>query len=200
MLKMYLENILLGAIPTLAVCQVYDMSLHSLLALVLIHENSTPKYYVGSGMILLTSYTYFSTHEHMKILFSIFLAFSLLGCGFSGDMKRFEDAYSVHLRTGSCEVEEVLLPASPAGESNCPQEDCPSNHDSTWACNCNYAPAAGYMDWVKAPAPVEAPAPAPADHHVTERRRPRVVVKLSEDGHPLPPVSSKSVKLAQMDL
>ena len=188
MLKRYLENILLTCIPVLAAFHVYDMSLHSLLAVVLIHENSSPKYYLGSGMILLSSYTYFATHEQLKILFSIFLAFSLLGCGFTEDMKRLEEAHSVNLQTGSCDLEEELLPVSPVSESSCPVEDCPAKRDLAEECNCEYRPASDYMDWMErrpaeelpSPPAEELPSPPPAEElRSREKKRPRIVAKLA---------------------
>jgi hypothetical protein len=179
MLKRYLENILLTCIPVLAAFHVYDMSLHSLLAVVLIHENSSPKYYLGSGMILLSSYTYFATHEQLKIMFSIFLTFSLLGCGFTEDMKRLEEAHSVNLQTGSCDLEEELLPASPEAE---PELELPEAEPELELelPEAEAAEADSSGNCERAPEAATPATPPPAEElRSREKKRPRIVAKLA---------------------
>ena len=157
MLKTYLENIFLASVPIFTVTHNYDMSIHSLLAVVLMHEDSIPKYYIGSGMILATTYSYFATHEHLKILFSIILAFTLMGCGFTNEMRKIESSYSSSTNTCAVDTEEELLPASPVsgctGSVNCTSKLGPGNY-----CNCEYAPSDDYMDWMN-----RRPLPPPAE-------------------------------------
>ena len=197
MLKTYLENIFLACVPIFTVTHIYDMSIHSLLAVVLMQEDSPPKYYIGSGMILATTYSYFATHEHLKILFSIILAFTLMGCGFTNEMRKIESSYSADMTTCAVdtEEEEELLPASPVsgctGSANCTSKLGPGNY-----CNCEYAPSDDYMDWMNGrpppppaeelpppaeepPPPAEEPPTPPSELRSTEKKRPRIVAKLA---------------------
>ena len=176
MLKTYLENIFLACVPIFTVTHIYDMSIHSLLAVVLMQEDSPPKYYIGSGMILVTTYSYFATHEHLKILFSIILAFSLLGCGFTNEMRKIESSYSADMTTCAVdtEEEEEEEEASPSVEEASPpvEEASPSVEELPPPVEEAQPPA-------EDPPPAEEPPSPPSELRSTEKKRPRIVAKLA---------------------
>lgn len=174
MLKTYLENIFLACVPIFTVTHIYDMSIHSLLAVVLMQEDSPPKYYIGSGMILATTYSYFATHEHLKILFSIILAFSLLGCGFTNEMRKIESSYSADMTTCVVDTEEEEEEASPSVEEASPSvEELPPPVEEA------SPPVEEAQPPAEDPPPAEEPPSPPSELRSTEKKRPRIVAKLA---------------------
>ena len=179
MLKTYLENIFLACVPIFTVTHIYDMSIHSLLAVVLMQEDSPPKYYIGSGMILVTTYSYFATHEHLKILFSIILAFSLLGCGFTNEMRKIESSYSADMTTCAVDTEEEEASPSveeappPVEEVPPPVEELPPSVEEV------PPPVEEAQPPVEDPPPAEEPPSPPSELRSTEKKRPRIVAKLA---------------------